>query len=174
MVSPREGPDWAPKPPFHCEHEIALAAGSRSCVLSAPARPTPILRVGLFLSRGHYSSSRRRPVGRVQLPEAMRRRRVRSRRQLANEGCAGMTPPTSIRDGVAASLAMAARAGAGFSRETAIPRRETCLCRPAFRRESRRPAPKDGNPAAADHGSIVNKSRRPRHATSPASLGRVR
>ena len=43
----------------------ALAAGSRSCVLSAPARPTLILRVGLFLSRGHYSSSRRRPVGRA-------------------------------------------------------------------------------------------------------------
>jgi hypothetical protein len=36
------------------------------------------------------------------------------------------------------------------------------------------PAPNDGNPAAADHGSIADRSRRLRHSTSPASLGRVR
>ena len=57
---------------------------------------------------------------------------------------------------------------------TAIPKRETARYRPASRRESQQPAPKDGNPAAADRGSIAGKSLRPRHAMSPASLGRVR
>jgi hypothetical protein len=86
VVSPREGPDWAPKPPFHCEHEIALTAGNRSCFLSAPARPTRIPGSVFF-----FPADIIRPAGvdllaALTLPEAMRCRRVRSRRPLASGG----------------------------------------------------------------------------------------
>jgi uncharacterized membrane protein len=54
-----------------------VTASSQS---SSRARRTRI-RVSLFLSRGHHSFCRRRAGGRAQLPEAMRRRRIRAQRQ---------------------------------------------------------------------------------------------
>jgi hypothetical protein len=67
VVSPREGPDWAPKPPFDCEHEIALTAGNRSCFCIIRPAGVDLLAA-------------------LTLPEAMRCRRVRSRRPLASGG----------------------------------------------------------------------------------------
>ena len=61
-----------------------------------PGRAEPAFRVGLLLSGGHHSPSQRRAGGRAQLPEAMRRGRIRARRQLAGREYAGITAPSSM------------------------------------------------------------------------------
>jgi hypothetical protein len=53
-----------------------------------PRRARPAFRVGLFPFEGQRSACRRQAGRRAQLPQAMRRGRIRSRRQLAGRGVA--------------------------------------------------------------------------------------
>ena len=88
-----------------CAHGRGMAArrsnrtaGRRPRLCLRPRRAEPAFRVGLFLSDGHRSTCRHQAGHRAQLPQAMRRGRVRSRRQLASRQCARIKAPTSIRD----------------------------------------------------------------------------
>ncbi len=58
-----------------------------------PRRAEPAFRVSLFLFEGHRSACRHQPGRWAQLPQAMRRGRIRARRQLGNREHAGIAAP---------------------------------------------------------------------------------
>jgi len=66
-----------------------------------PWRARPAFRVGPFLFDGHRSACRHQAGRCAQLPQAMRRGRIRSRRQLAIREHSGITAPVSMRGGTA-------------------------------------------------------------------------